>query len=72
MKYNWLVQNIEDFTTMKHTWQYNGQARMDTILQWCKANLQGEFTAGGWAWSFDQIYFDRDADYTLFLLRWGP
>ena len=60
-----------DPTKMKHTWQYNGIARMETIITWCRNHLEGEFVQGGWSWSFDQIYFDNDHAYTMFLLRWG-
>lgn len=47
------------------TWQYNGIDKWDTIVLWCKENIE-EFTA-----HHETIFFYTDNDYTAFLLRWS-
>lgn len=47
------------------TWQYNGSAPWESIIQWCYKNLQGE-----WRAEMETIHFKQQSDYAWFSLRW--
>ena len=48
------------------SWQYNGAAPWREIKQWCLDHF-GVFDSNG----SETIYFARDEDYTMFVLRWS-
>lgn len=48
------------------TWQYNGVAPWDELIDWCKAHIEN-----AWSFQFETIFFYTEADLTMFLLRWG-
>jgi hypothetical protein len=48
------------------TWQYNGVAPMEEIVNWCNEFL----TYQVWSNGYETFYFDNEAAYTAFLLRW--
>jgi len=52
-------------------WQYNGIAEMSEITTWCKKHFGYDYFGGRWSCVFETIYFDREEDYTMFLLRWA-
>jgi hypothetical protein len=48
------------------SWQYNGVAKWKVIVDWCEANLGGEWTTNG----FETIFFTTEPARTCFMLRW--
>lgn len=48
------------------SWQYNGVEQFDNIMLWCEEHF-GDW----WVWSHETIYFYKEEDRTLFLLRWS-
>ena len=55
-----------------YNWQYNGVAPYENIRLWCRENFGPEGpTAGNWMSAFETIYFVRQEDYSMFLLRWA-
>ena len=48
------------------SWQYNGVADFDDVLDWCEATLGDNFV-----WSYETIYFKYEQDRTAFMLRWA-
>lgn len=49
------------------TWQYNGCAKFSTVLAWCCQHLDID----DWHTNlYDTIWFENEAAYTLFLLKW--
>jgi len=48
------------------SWQYNGVAPFDNVLQWCELHF-----GNNWIWDWETIYFKREEDKTVFLLRWA-
>ena len=49
------------------TWQYNGIAPFEKILNWCEHTIPGQFTYAGW----ETIDFLKDSAYTMFILKWS-
>lgn len=49
------------------SWQYNGAAPMDDIIDWCNKHISGEFMFNG----FEKIIFLTDRSQVMFLLRWA-
>lgn len=47
-------------------WQYNGVAPFDDVAVWCEEHFGND-----WIWNFETIYFKREADKTLFALKWS-
>lgn len=48
------------------SWQYNGIAPFDEVLQWCEQHF-----GNNWIWNWETIYFKREEDKLLFLLKWS-
>ena len=49
------------------TWQYNGVARWYEIIEWCNEHIGTRFSTH----QYETIYFVREEDYTMFMLRWA-
>ena len=47
------------------SWQYNGVATFDDIMNWCEHHF-----GNNWVLSFETIYFKYERDKMFFLLRW--
>ena len=63
------VNGMESIRIIKEyfpSWQYNGIAPFVEILQWCEKNFDNN-----WIWNWETIYFKREEDKTMFLLRWA-
>lgn len=57
-----------------HTWQYNGVAPWNDIIEWCYDSLyKGEsfYYEPKWWTNNGTIYFEDSKEYTQFLLRWS-
>ena len=48
------------------SWQYTGIAPFDDVLDWCEEILGDNFV-----WNYETIYFKRESDRTMFMLRWA-
>ena len=48
------------------SWQYNGVEEFEDIMLWCEEHF-GDW----WVWSNETIYFWKEADRTMFLLKWS-
>ena len=48
------------------SWQYNGVASFDDVLEWCEEQLGNDFV-----WNFETIYFKTQEDKMMFALRWS-
>jgi hypothetical protein len=53
---------------MPKVWQYNGVAPFMSIVFWCINTFE---SVEVWDYSSDTIWFMREQDYVLFLLRWS-
>ena len=55
------------------SWQYNGRAPWDDIIDWCMDNLYhgGHYEPNWFTNGNDTFYFTDPKEYTLFLLRWS-
>jgi hypothetical protein len=51
------------------SWQYNGKAYWWEILEWCHDNFG--FVGNRWMHRYETIFFIREDDYAMFLLRWA-
>lgn len=49
------------------SWQYNGIARMDDILEWCYAHIHKLY----WWNGSDTIHFHTEDAKVMFLLKWS-
>lgn len=47
------------------SWQYNGAAPFDDVLDWCEEAFGDNFV-----WNYETIYFKHEQDKTVFLLKW--
>lgn len=59
------VHTRRDIDVRKLEWQYNGVAPWNVVFEWCK-----EHCKYGWYTRFETIYFENEADYTWFALKW--
>jgi len=48
------------------SWQHNGVASFDDVLDWCEEHLHNDYV-----WNFETIYFKTQEDKLVFMLRWG-
>ena len=53
--------------SMPKVWQYNGVAPFMSIVFWCINTFE---SVEVWDYSSDTIWFMREQDYVLFLLKW--
>lgn len=49
-----------------YTWQYDGVAKWVEIYSWC----EDHFGPTGWHGEWDCLSFEREEDYTMFMLKW--
>lgn len=49
-----------------HSWQYNGVAPWEEIVDWCNKTIPDNVYSNG----FETLTFDDEKAYVLFLLRW--
>ena len=57
---------IIEITKNFPSWQYNGAAPFDDVLDWCEETLGDNFV-----WSYETIFFKHEKDRTAFMLRWA-
>lgn len=65
-----MVVIIKNGYEYARAWQYNGVALLGEINQWCWTHFGQGHRERCWT-EYETIYFAREDDYTLFLLRWA-
>lgn len=66
VRYTGTWESIQYIKKNFPSWQYNGVAPFDDVLDWCEEHFGNDFV-----WNFETIYFKHDRDRTAFMLRWA-
>jgi hypothetical protein len=68
-EYKSTPQTSANMEYIKHNyprWQYTGVAPFEDVMIWCEQHF-----GNNWIWNFETIYFKREEDRTMFMLRWA-